>query len=100
MEDTLYDSSSFREFAQLDTMDRIPDESTLLRFRHLLERHQLGRALFGEINEHLMDQGITLREGSVLDAMIIEAPSSTKKQSGTRDPVMHQIKKAKIGTLA
>lgn len=95
MEDALYDSDSFRYFAQLDSLSRIPDESTILKFRHLLERHQLGRAIFEEIKAHLVGQGITLREGSVLDATIIEAPSSTKNKSGERDPEMHQTKKGK-----
>ena len=95
MEDSLYDIDSFRRFAGLDRLGKIPDESTILKFRHLLEKHQLGRALFEQINAHLIDQGITLREGSVLDATIIEAPSSTKNQRGQRDPEMHQTKKGK-----
>ena len=95
MEDSLYDSDGFRRFAHLDALGKIPDQSTILKFRHLLEKHRLGRAIFEQINTHLIEQGITLREGTVLDATIIEAPSSTKNKSGQRDPEMHQTKKGK-----
>jgi transposase, IS5 family len=64
----------------------IPDESTILKFRHLLESHGLGTKLFEVINQHLADQGLMLKEGTILDASIIAAPSSTKNQTGTRDP--------------
>ena len=71
----------------------MPDESTILHFRHLLERHELGQGLFAEINGHLESQGLRMREGSIVDATIIEAPSSTKNQARERDPAMHQTKK-------
>ena len=71
----------------------IPDESTILHFRHLLERHQLGQGLFEEIKSHLEEQGVRLREGTIVDATIIAAPSSTKNRTGQRDPEMRQTKK-------
>ena len=82
-----------RRFVGLRLSDPLPDESTLLHFRHLLEEHQLGQGLFAEINAHLEDQGLRLREGTIVDATIIEAPSSTKNRTGQRDPEMHQVKK-------
>jgi len=93
MEDALHDSDAFRCFAGLEALGRIPDESTICKFRHLLERHQLGRSIFESINAHLVEQGITLREGSLMDATIIEAPSSTKNKEKSRDPEMKQTKK-------
>ena len=71
----------------------IPDESTILHFRHLLEERHLGQGLFAEINEHLASQGLRLREGTIVDATIIEAPPSTKNRAGQRDPEMRQVKK-------
>ena len=71
----------------------LPDETTILNFRHLLEEHELGQGLFEEINRHLESQGLRLREGTIVDASIIEAPSSTKNRAGDRDPEMHQTKK-------
>ena len=71
----------------------IPDESTILHFRHLLERHQLGEALLETINAHLAGQGLRLQAGTIVDASIIAAPSSTKNQDRARDPEMHQTKK-------
>jgi IS5 family transposase len=92
MEDALYEVESMRNFAGL-RLDRIPDETTILNFRHLLERHGLGKKLFSEINKHLQEQGLVLREGTIVDATIIAAPSSTKNRKKTRDPEMHQAKK-------
>jgi transposase, IS5 family len=92
MEDTLYEIESMRRFAGL-RLDRIPDETTILNFRHLLERHGLGEKLFKKINNHLDNHGLVLREGSIVDATIISAPSSTKNSQGSRDPEMHQVKK-------
>ncbi len=92
MEDALYEIESMRRFASLH-LDRIPDESTILGFRHLLERHGLGKKLFGQINKHLQHHGLMLREGSIVDATIIAAPSSTKNKSGARDEEMHQVMK-------
>ena len=82
-----------RRFAGLRLSEPIPDESTILHFRHLLEEHQLGRGLFEEIKGHLEEQGVRLREGTIVDATIIEAPSSTKNRTGQRDPEMRQVKK-------
>ena len=93
MEDLLYEAESVRRFAGLRLSEPIPDESTILHFRHLLERHQLGQGLFEEIKSHLAEQGVRLREGTIVDATIIEAPSSTKNRTGERDPEMHQVKK-------
>ena len=93
MEDLLYEAESVRRFAGLRLSDPIPDESTILHFRHLLERHELGQGLFEEIKSHLEEQGVRLREGTIVDATIIEAPSSTKNRAGQRDPEMRQVKK-------
>ena len=71
----------------------ILDESTILHFRHLLERHQLGEALLETINAHLAGQGLRLQAGTIVDASIIAAPSSTKNQARQRDPEMHQTRK-------
>ena len=93
MEDLLYEAESVRRFAGLRLTESLPDESTILHFRHLLERHQLGQGLFEEIKGHLEEQGVRLREGTIVDATIIEAPSSTKNRAGERDPEMRQVKK-------
>ena len=87
------EAESVRRFAGLRLSEPIPDESTILHFRHLLERHELGHGLFEEIKSHLQEQGVRLREGTIVDATIIEAPSSTKNRSGQRDPEMRQVKK-------
>ena len=93
MEDLLYDVESVRRFVGLKLSEPMPDETTILHFRHLLEEHKLGDGLFGEINRHLASQGLRLQEGTIVDASIIEAPSSTKNRAGARDPEMHQVKK-------
>ena len=93
MEDLLYEAESVRRFAGLRLSEPIPDESAILHFRHLLERHELGQGLFEEIKSHLEEQGVRLREGTIVDATIIEAPSSTKNRGGQRDPEMRQVKK-------
>ena len=93
MEDLLYEAESVRRFAGLRLSEPIPDESTILHFRHLLERHQLGQGLFEEIKSHLEERGMRLREGTIVDATIIAAPSSTKNRTGQRDPEMRQVKK-------
>lgn len=95
MEDTLYETESMRRFAGLRLADRLPDETTILNFRHFLERHRLGKVVFDTVNQHLALQGLILREGSIVDATIIAAPSSTKNAEGERDPEMHQTKKAR-----
>ena len=93
-EETLYDSEAMRRFAGIELGDdRIPDETTILNFRHLLERHGLTEAIFADVNAHLADKGITLRSGTLVDATIIDAPSSTKNQSKARDPEMSSTKK-------
>ena len=93
MEDMLYEIESVRRFVGVRLSERIPDETTILNFRHLLEKHSLGTKLFAEINKHLDEQGLVLKEGTIVDASIIAAPTSTKNQSGSRDPEMHQVKK-------
>ena len=93
MEDLLYESDPVRRFVGLKLTGPLPDETTILNFRHLLERHNLGQGLLEEINTHLESQGLKLREGTIVDATIIEAPSSTKNRAGERDPEMHQTKK-------
>ncbi len=95
MEDMLYEIESVRRFVGLKITGPIPDETTILKFRHLLERHSLGETVLETINEHLAEQDLMLREGTIIDASIIAAPSSTKNQSGQRDPEMHQAKKGK-----
>jgi transposase, IS5 family len=94
MEEALHDVPLYREFAGLDNwMTRLPDESTILRFRHLLEQHKLAQQMFEAINQMLCDKGLMLRAGTVVDATLIAAPSSTKNAGGQRDPEMHQTKK-------
>lgn len=93
MEDALYEIESMRQFAGLRLSERLPDETTILNFRHFLEQHKLGNKIFDTINQHLSEQGLILREGSIVDATILSAPSSTKNQSGERDPQMHQTRK-------
>lgn len=93
-EEMLYDSDAMRQFAGIELGDdRIPDETTILNFRHLLEKHQLTEKLFVEVNTHLADRGITLRLGTLVDAMIIDAPSSAKNEAKVRDPEMSSTKK-------
>ena len=82
-----------RVTSEWKSTDRIPDETTILNFRHLLEKHQLTEKLFVEVNKHLADQGITLRSGTLVDATIIDAPSSTKNEAKARDPEMSSTKK-------
>ncbi|MEX3860030.1 IS5 family transposase [Paraburkholderia sp. BR10923] len=94
MEEALYDVPLYREFAGLDEgMTRLPDESTILRFRHLLETHGLAAQMLTLVNEILSEKGLILKVGSAVDATLISAPTSTKNGSGTRAPEMHQTKK-------
>jgi IS5 family transposase len=94
MEEALHDIPTMRAFAKLDAGDDlIPDESSILRFRHRLEQHGLAERLFDEVNALLTERGLLLRQGTIVDATLINAPSSTKNQSGERDPEMHQTKK-------
>jgi transposase, IS5 family len=94
MEEALHDISLYCEFARLDPgAMRLPDETTILRFRHLLEEHNLGIQLLATINATLATKGLMLKTGTVVDATLIAAPSSTKNSTGERDPEMHQTKK-------
>ena len=93
MEDALYEIESMRRFAGLRLSDNLPDETTILNFRHFLERNKSGQRLSDTIQKHLASQGLKLREGSIVDATIIAAPTSTKNREGERDPQMHQVKK-------
>ena len=93
MEEALHDIALFREFAGLGWDSRLPDESTILRFRHMLERNKLAEQILAVVNELLRGKGLMLKAGTVVDATLIAAPSSTKNQSGERDPEMHQAKK-------
>ena len=96
IEDAVYDSQAIRDFIGIDlARENAPDATTLLKFRRLLETHGLTQAIFEAINTHLAAKGLLLRQGSVVDATIISAPSSTKNDSGTRDPDMHQTRKGK-----
>lgn len=93
-EEAIHDSKAMREFAQIDLgNESAPDETTICRFRHLLERHNLGKAIFDTLNQHLKRSGIKISTGSIVDATIIAAPSSTKNATKKRDPEMHQTKK-------
>ena len=96
-EEALYDSDAMRRFAGLELGDdAIPDETTILNFRHLLERHELTRAIFETVNAYLRERGILLREGTLVDATLIDAPSSTKNKQRTRDPEMTSTKKGNV----
>lgn len=95
-EDSLYDSESMRRFAGIELADdAVPDESTILRFRHLLEKHRLTEAIFAEVRSLLEERRLLLKSGTIVDATIIAAPSSTKNAEGRRDPEMHQTRKGK-----
>ncbi len=94
VEEAIYDSYAMRRFMGLDfAVEQVPDATTLLHFRHLLEKHQLGEKLFEAQNEIFDEQGWIMRGGSIVDATIIAAPSSTKNAAGARDPEMRQTKK-------
>ena len=93
-EDALYDTPVFRDFCRIDLgRERVPDATTLLNFRHLLEKHEIGLALFAKVGELLLKGGLKLSGGTIVDATIIAAPSSTKNEDKARDPEMHQTKK-------
>lgn len=94
IEDAIYDSQAIRTFVGIDlSHEAAPDATTLLKFRRLLEAHGLTQAIFEAIKGHLAAKGLLLREGTVVDATLISAPSSTKNERGERDPEMHQTKK-------
>jgi transposase, IS5 family len=94
LEDAIYDSQAMRTFAGIDlSLDAVPDATTLLKFRHLLERQELTRRIFEEVGTLLQERKLLMREGTIVDATIIAAPTSTKNSSKERDPEMHQTKK-------
>ena len=94
LEDTIYDSQAMRSFVGIDLgRESVPDATTLLKFRHLLETHELTRLIFEEVGALLTERKLLMREGTLVDATIIAAPSSTKNREGRRDPDMHQTKK-------
>jgi transposase, IS5 family len=94
VEEALYDSVSMRSFVGIDLgVEAAPDETTMCKFRHLLERNKLGKTLLKAVNQYLRENGIKIANGTIVDASIISAPSSTKNQDGERDPEMHQVAK-------
>jgi IS5 family transposase len=94
VEEALYDSRAMRQFVGIDLgREPVPDETTICKFRHLLEAHQLGEQLFALIRTYLAEQGLQISRGTIVDATIISAPSSTKNRTKERDPEMHQTKK-------
>ena len=93
-EDALYDIPAFRDFCRIDLgRERVPDATTLLNFRHVLEKHQIGAALFAKVGELLLANGMKLSGGTIVDATLIAAAPSTKNREQSRDPEMHQSKK-------
>ncbi len=96
VEEALYDSVAMRSFVGIDLgVECAPDETTVCKFRHLLERNKLGKVLLQAVNDHLRRSGIKISSGTIVDATIIGAPSSTKNKDGKRDPEMHQTAKGK-----
>lgn len=93
MEEAFFDTPLYREFAQLPELSRLPDESTILRFRHRLEKHKLTEQILATVNEILTARGLLLKTGTVVDATLIAAPTSTKNKDKARDPEMHSSKK-------
>jgi IS5 family transposase len=94
VEEALYDSIAMRGFVGIDLgRERVPDETTVCKFRHLLERHRLGQRIFKAVNAHLAHSGMTIGRGTIVDATIIHAPSSTKNKAEERDPEMHSTRK-------
>lgn len=96
VEEALYESMSMRHFVGIDLgREPVPDETTVCKFRHLLERHGLGERIFARVNGYLERHGLKIGTGTIVDATILEAPSSTKNSKGERDPEMHQVRKGK-----
>lgn len=93
MEEAFFDTPLLREFAQLEEFGRLPDESTILRFRHRLEKHKLAEKILSTVNELLTQRGLLLKAGTAVDATLIAAPTSTKNKDKARDPEMHSSKK-------
>jgi len=96
VEEALYDSAALRQFVGIDLgCEPVPDETTVCKFRHLLEEHDLGEQMLGTVNLHLQAKGVRITTGTIVDATIIHAPASTKNREGQRDPEMHQTRKGK-----
>src|SRR5436190_10168486 len=96
VEEALYDSGGMRQFVGIDLgCEPVPDETTVCKFRHLLEANQLGEEILGTVNLHLQTKGVRITTGTIVDATITHAPSSTKNRDQSRDPEMHQAKKGK-----
>ena len=94
VEEALYDIASLRRFVGIDLgVERVPDETTVLKFRHLLDKHDLGKKLFAEVGQVLQASGFQVKTGTIVDATLIGAPSSTKNAHKARDPEMHQTRK-------
>jgi IS5 family transposase len=93
MEEAFFDTPLYREFARLEAHERLPDESTILRFRHRLEKHKLAEQILATVNTLLEERGLLLKAGTAVDATLIPAPSSTKNKDKERDPEMHSSKK-------
>jgi IS5 family transposase len=93
MEEAFFDTPLYSEFAQLEALSRLPDESTILRFRHRLEKHKLAEQILKVVNDLLIQRGLLLKTGTVVDATLIAAPTSTKNKDKARDPEMHSSKK-------
>jgi IS5 family transposase len=94
LEDAVYDSQALRQFSRIDlSSESVPDATTLLKFRHLLESHHLTEKMFAQLRGSLSDKGMLMKEGTIVDATILEAPSSTKNEQNCRDSEMHQTKK-------
>ena len=93
IEEAFFDTPLYREFAQLQEFGRLPDESTILRLRHRLEKHKLAEQILTTVNEVLVERGLLLKVGTVVDATLIAAPSSTKNKDSLRDPEMHSAQK-------
>src|SRR2546422_2689642 len=100
VEEALYDSGVMRQFVGIDLgCEPVPDETTVCKFRHLLEEHQLGEQVLGKVNLHLQAQGVRITTGTIVDATILHAPTSTKNREQQRDPEMHQTKKGETMVL-
>ena len=93
MEEAFFDTPLYREFAQLEEFARLPDETTILRFRHRLEKHKLAEQILQTVNQLLTERGLLLKAGTAVDATLIAAPTSTKNKDKKRDPEMHSSKK-------
>src|SRR5438093_11848356 len=96
VEEALYDSGALRQFAEIDLgAEAVPDETTVCKFRHLLEENHLGEEILGTVNLHLQAKGVRITTGTIADATLLHAPTSTKNREQQRDPEMHQTKKGK-----